>query len=598
MADELTNDVRQQGRSWLRLARRRAWTVVTFLTLTVLVVAAGTWLQAPVYQATATVLIGMETPDVLTVSSTRDASLQRADYDTYADYYRTQLAVITSRAVANQVFRNLKLEGQPPYGAAADPVGVLLGQVEAEPVKQTRLAHIHVEGHDPELAARIANEFGRIFAEQNLAKTVAAEALTLMKNEYLKLQSQEAELSKRYKAKHPAMIRVRQKMQQLGQAIEEELKRELHADQGLEAGNGSPADGSAPPTSASILDRFSVRSVMGSLRPNNIRVQDLAQVPTTPVRPKKTLNLFLGVLLGLLGGLGMAVGQELLDSSVKMPEDLEQDERLVLLGYVPRIDGLRSASKSPVKGKTRQRAQCVEVEPHSQSAESYRALRTNLLYAVANGDARAFTVTSPGKEEGKTTTVSNLGIAIAQSGLKVLLVDADLRKGRLHDVFQLRRKPGLSEFLTGQASFESVIQPTTIAGLSVVASGAFPPNPAELLGASPMREFLAQATAAFDRVLLDSPPIVAVTDAVVLAAVTGTVVAVAKSGTTPRRALYRLTTACRDVRAKVLGVILNDVPRVDAPEYYRYAAYRYAAPKQTNGRERRASTTPKASNPS
>jgi capsular exopolysaccharide synthesis family protein len=248
------------------------------------------------------------------------------------------------------------------------------------------------------------------------------------------------------------------------------------------------------------------------------------------------------------------------------------------LGYVPRIDGLHAKSRNHAI----ERYQHMQGGPHSTAAEAYRALRTSLLYAAPEGNARAIVVTSPGMQEGKTTTVTNLGIALAQSGVKILLVDADLRKGRIHEVFHVERKPGLSEFLSGQASFDAVIKPTALGSLAVVTGGSTAPNPAELLGSNRMREFIAQATKKFDRVLLDTPPAMAVTDGIILAAMTETVVAVAQSGRTPRQALHRLVTMCHEVRAKLLGVVLNNVPRRDAPAYYRYSAYRYAPGSDNN----------------
>lgn len=557
----------QQWEGFSRLARRRAWAILTFWVITVLVVAVGTWLQTPVYRATATVLIDMESPNVLAVSTLRDDfTLSQSHYLTYADYYRTQLEIITSRTIAERVFRNLKLGEQPPYAQTPDPVATLLKQVKVETVKQTRLAKINVDDPNPQQAARIANKFAVLFAEENLARTTAAEALTLMKNEYLKLQSKEAELSKRYKAKHPAMIRVHQEMDQLAQAMEQEMKRQLYEERSQAEETG--AEEALPKT---LVERLKDTSMIGSLKPNNIRVQDFAQPPPTPAKPNKLLNLLLGLFFGLLGGLGLAVMQELLDSSVKVPEDIEHDKQLVLLGYIPRIDGLPHR----LKRQPQVHYQCVQFDPHSAVAEAYRTLRTSLLYAAPHEHARAVVLTSPGAEEGKTTTASNLGLVLAQSGMKVLLVDADLRKGRLHDAYQLKRSPGLSEFLVGRASFEAIVQPTGVEGLSLVACGAFPPNPAELVGSPPMQEFLKRATAIFDRVLLDTPPVMAVTDAVIMAGLTGTVVAIAHSGKTPLQALHRLTASCREAKAKVLGVVLNNVSRQDAPAYYRYAASRY-----------------------
>jgi len=586
MAEPLSAELSHQWRRFARVMRARIWTILTFLTITVLVVTAGTWLQLPIYRATATVLIDLESPNVLAVSRIEDKpTLGETNYWTYADYYKTQATIVTSRGIAGRVFANLTLHEQPWYVrppsalarlfgyVKADPIARLLKQVKVEPVRQTRLLKIHVEDRSPQQAAQIANEFAVLLAEENLAKAMAAETLTLMKNEYLKLQSKEAELSKRYLPKHPSMVRTRQEMKELTQAIEQEMKWQLHYDdERLQTEDGVPVQ----KPSRSLVERLKDSSTIGSLRPNNIRVQDPAQIPVRPVKPNKALNLLLALSLGLIGGVGVATALELLDSSVKMPEDVEQDERLVLLGSVPRIDGFNGFHANAAR-TAQSRYQCVQVAPLCPSAESYRALRTSLLYAAPEGTARAVVVTSPGAEEGKSTTVTNLGIALAQGGLKVLVVDADLRKGLLHEAFQLKPSPGLSEFLVGQTSFEPVVQATGISGLSIVTCGAYPPNPAELLGSPGMREFLTRATSTFDRVLLDSPPVIAVTDGAVLAAVTGAVIAVAHSGKTPRQALYRLTALCQEVRANMLGVVLNNVSGRDASAYYRYAAYRYVS---------------------
>ncbi len=590
---------------WLqvnRMLRRRMWTIIVFLVVTVAVVAVGTWKQLPIYEATSTVLIDMEAPSVLAVShDSNDPTIGLTNYLTYADYYRTQLEIIDSRALLNRVARNvqLKKEGmynQPPTlldkarslanrltgtvrvrSANADPMDDLVdqfqGNVTVEPIKQTRLAQIHVDDSSPKQAARLANEIAFVYAQQNLEKTAAAETLMLMKNQYLALEAKEAELSKRYKAKHPAMVRLHQEMGDLAQAIQLEADRQTQqaraeAEGILKPSPAAPQAGNQAPTGR----------VASALRPNNIRVEELAQLPEFPVKPRKILSLLLGLVLGLIGGLGIAVLQEMLDSSIKSPDELERDEDMTLLGYVPRMERL------PLKlgDHAIDRYHHVEQDPYSQIAEAYRALRTSLLYKAAPTDTSPIVFTSPGMGEGKTTTICNLGITLAQTGLNVLLVDADLRKGRLHEAFQLKKSPGLSEVLLGRATVDQAIQETSVPGLSVMASGAFPSNPAELLSSPRMQQLLDALGKRFARVLIDSPPVIAVTDAAILAAMTQNVIGIAQSGRTPRQALRRLAATCREVHAKLLGVVLNNVPRRDAPAYIRYAPYRYEADKSAD----------------
>lgn len=588
MAEFATSELLQQRRYLTALFRRRKWTLLTFLAVTIFVVLVGTALQTPLFRATAVVLIDMETPSVLTVSATRDdTQMGQASWFSYADYYRTQMEVIKSRRVAKRVFDRLNLSGKLSYARAKDPVAALLDQLKVEPVKQTRLAKVHVELSDPQLAAQIANEFASVFVEENLVKSASTEALTLMKNEYVKLQSREAELSKRYKPQHPSMVRVRQQMEQLARTIGQELSDQQEREKQLrETPSATPVGGD----SQTLFKRLREDSLVSGLRPNNIRVQDFAQAPVKRFKPSVFMNLLFGLMLGVLGGFAAAVVEELLDSTVKVPADIEEDGRTALLGFVPRID-LNGTSGDNGALDAKQRYQHMHFGTDSQAAEAFLVIRTNLIYAAPQGESRSVVVTSPGMGEGKTTTVTNLGIALAQVGLNVLVVDADMRKPRIHAAFDLERAPGLSEFLVGRARFDEIVRATDIPGLSVVTSGARPPNPTELLSLRQMRDFLNQASARFDRVVLDTPPVIPVTDAVILAALTGMVLVVAQSGKTPREALRRLTRLCSDVHAKVAGVVLNNVPRMDVPAYgYGQSVYAYGS-KPDQDQEREAAGT-------
>ncbi len=556
-----------QWRFFLRLLAARRWTILTFLSITFLVVVIGTSLQTPIYVSTATVLIDTELPSVLTVSTSRDdTTLGQSNYFTYADYYRTQLEVIKSRRIARKVFENLKLGSDERYTKQKDPIGSLLDQLSVDPVKQTRLVKIRISDADPRQAARIANEFAFVFVAENLTKAAANESLTLMKNEYVKLQSKQAELSKRYKAKFPAMVRVREQMTQISTAIEKELARQMgeeHTENTLPQGPSSDDR----LTAGTLLRELQGNSMMGGLRPNNIRVQDMAQVPLKRSKPRVGLNLFLGLLLGILGGIAAAVIEELLDSTIKVPKDLERDKRFTSLGHVPRITFPVEPGQIPPPLDPHQICRHMHLKTNSEAAEGYRVIRTNLIYAAPENDARTLLFTSPGSGEGKSTTVCNLGIAFSQLGLKVLIIDADLRNPSIHTGFGIPQSPGLSEYLVGRNSFQEVVHHVGILDLCIVPGGALPPNPAELLSLPKMRDFLKEAEQKFDRVILDTPPIVPVTDATLLAAFVKSIVAVAQSGTTPWQALEQLYSNCQSVRGKLLGVILNNVTGYDVPSY-------------------------------
>ncbi len=565
----------EQWRQFVRLLETRLWTILTFLTVTVVVVVVGTSLQTPVYRATASVLIEMETPTVLAVSTTRDDStVGQTNYLTYADYYRTQLEILKSRRLAKTVFSNLSLSEQLQYAGSKDAIGRLLDQIKIEPVKQTRLAKIHVEDSSPEQAAAIANELAYALVEENLSKSTMTEALTLMKNEYLKLQSKEAELSKRYKAKFPARVRVREQMAELTQTIERriEMQNRIQTPSELTPDERQAIrEGRTPKSSAKNIEE---ENMIGGLRPNNIRVQDLATPPVKRSKPNALLNFVIGIFLGLFGGIALAMIEDTWDGTVKTPADIESDPRFVFLGFVPHIsvDGTNSAANP---GNFYRHMALGLTTPTS---EAFRVIRTNLIYAAPQTETRVVVITSPGSGEGKTTTVSNLAIALSQIGLKIILIDADMRKPKIHTAFEIPQTPGLSEYLVEKNTLNDVIHPTNIEGLSIIAAGACPPNPAELLGLPRMQQMIKDLSIKFDRVLIDAPPVIPVTDAVVLAAMTRTVLAVAHSGKTPRQALNRLHLAFDGVRAKVLGIILNNVAGYGVPSYgYGNELYAYGA---------------------
>ncbi len=274
MQDTQTFDLSEYWRFFLRLLQTRRWTVLTFLTVTFLVVAIGTAFQTRMYDASVTVLIDMEPANVLTVSTSRDDStMGQNNYLTYADYYRTQLEVIRGRRIAKKVFDNLNLGKNPAYASQPNPVGALQDQLTVSPIKQTRLVTLTIETPSPKLSAQIANEFAFVFVSDNLAKAAANEAVTLMKNEYLKLQSKEAELSKRYKAKFPAMMRLREQMNQLATSIEKELAHQLSDEQfannpaGLPKEEPSASAGTEQRAAGVLFQRLQENSMMGGYGP-------------------------------------------------------------------------------------------------------------------------------------------------------------------------------------------------------------------------------------------------------------------------------------------------------------------------------------------
>ncbi len=559
-SSSLNLDLSRELHTFLRLLNYRKLTVIVVAFVIFLMVAVGTFLQTPVYRATATITIDMETASLLAIYTSRDdATMAQTNYLTYADYYRTQIEILKSRRIAEIVYANLNLSKKPQYSKAEDPIKKLMSQFDIEPVKQTRLVLVRVNDKNPKRAEQIANEAARVFVNENLRRTTRSETLNLMKNEYLSLQSKEAELSKRYKPKFPARLRVHNQMEQLALAIK---------------GENIPREGQSS-ASVSVID---TAANVQSIRPNNIWVQTPAHVPLKPIKPNKVINLWLGLLFGIVAGIAVAAFEEFLDGTIKSSGDITDFYQNPFLGHIPEIQDAESSSAA-----AKLRYQLMHTDSQSEIAESYRTIRTNLLCIPQTAEKTALLISSPGSSEGKTTTTCNLAIALAHTGVSVLVVDADLRKPNIYKAFELPQTPGLSEFLSGKASFQNIINTTAVDGLSVVTSGAIPKNPAELLGSLKMREFHKLAVDRFDYVLIDTAPMIPVTDATILAAMTQKVLAVAQSGKTPRAAFKQIMSICDSMKVNVVGIILNKVPRVDVTGYgYGYQIYQYGKPSEVS----------------
>lgn len=310
-----------------------------------------------------------------------------------------------------------------------------------------------------------------------------------------------------------------------------------------------------------------------------IDIIDQANVPTDPVTPNTRLNLILGFVLGLVLGLGLVFLREFLDVRLRTPEDLKK-RGFTALTSVPimseEIQRLGGAPKIEHDGKLIDAHLIACVNPLSTIAESYRRLRTNIQYAQLDRPVRTILVTSSNPTEGKTITVSNLAITFAQSGKKVLLVDTDLRKPGSHTVFDVEKEPGLTNLLYDGVEPQKVIHKTVIEGLDLLTSGTIPPNPSETLGSQKMKELMHELQKNYDLILCDSPPVLAVTDPVVLATIVDGVLVVVSSGHTRMDALERSVELIENVSTKILGFVLNNFDlRMAYGGYYGYYRYKY-----------------------
>lgn len=322
-----------------------------------------------------------------------------------------------------------------------------------------------------------------------------------------------------------------------------------------------------------------------------VRLIDPARPPQEPVRPRKKLNLILGLIVGLGLGVGLTFLFEYMNNTVRSIEDIEKIG-VTVLGSIPMINeeeaikrmkflpagmnGKNGAVDSPEARRMVSRL-ITHFAPKSPISEAYRTFRTNIQYTKLDRDLKALLVTSPGPGEGKSTSVANLAITMAQMGSKVLLIDSDLRRPILHSIFNIDRRVGLSNVLVGRATIEEAAQTTEIENLFVMPCGTLPPNPSELLGSSAMKTTLDAMKEKFDIVLFDSPPIIAVTDAAVLSSQLDGVILVIKSGQTDREAAFRAYTLLKNVKTRILGALLNgvNIESMYGSYYYYYHYYYY-----------------------
>ncbi|HDZ12892.1 MAG TPA: polysaccharide biosynthesis tyrosine autokinase [Bacteroidetes bacterium] len=321
-----------------------------------------------------------------------------------------------------------------------------------------------------------------------------------------------------------------------------------------------------------------------------IRIIDQALPPQFPVSPKKKMNLLLAVLIGLGMGVGIAFFLEYIDNSIKTIEDVEQ-LRLPLLAAIPEIEPEKQNGNFfslPGKGKRHHHnviddsneiaeRLVTHLRPKSPIAEAYRSLRTQIQYAKSESPIHSILVSSPGPGEGKSTSVTNLAITIAQMGTKTILVDSDLRRPVIHSLFGVQKDVGLTNYLVGNAALEDVIRSTAVDNLYLMTSGVLPPNPAELVGSKRMKALVELLSKQFDYVLFDSPPIIAVTDAIVMAPMVDAVVLVVRSQLTDKNATKRAFELLNNVNAYMPGVLLNDVSSayIYGSYYYYYYYYYY-----------------------
>ncbi|MCQ2001773.1 polysaccharide biosynthesis tyrosine autokinase [Arthrobacter zhaoxinii] len=322
---------------------------------------------------------------------------------------------------------------------------------------------------------------------------------------------------------------------------------------------------------------------MGGVSPIKLSVVTPAVAPTAPSAPDTKLNLFVGLVVGLMAGVGTAILRSALDTKVRGEADVSRVTKAPILGGISfDVD----AAKRPV---------LTQAAPQSPRAESFRQIRTNLQFANVDSNSNTILVTSSLPGEGKSTTATNMAIAMAQAGQRVVLIDADLRRPMVATYLGLESGAGLTTALIGTADVEDLLQPWGEDDLYVLTSGQIPPNPSELLGSEAMSKMITRLSDEFDAVIVDAPPLIPVTDSTVLAQKVSGVVLVVASGKIQSRDLEKSLSSLELVKANLLGTVLNMLPS-KGPDAYAYSYYSYESKGESAGGKRSNKRTAKSVN--
>jgi len=333
-----------------------------------------------------------------------------------------------------------------------------------------------------------------------------------------------------------------------------------------------------------LMERYEETQILAAGKMGSVHIIDRAINPVSPIKPNKRLNIILAIIVGLLLGVGFSFLLFLFDSKVRTVEDVARLD-IKLLGTVPFIDAQKIERRlkevkdtlEPIEEKRVSSKLITHFAPKSPISEAYRSLRTNIMFSNEEQPPQVLLFTSSAVQEGKTLTGANLGVVFAQTGERMLIIDCDMRRPTMHRIFSLRRTPGLANLLSGDCTIDQAVVPTDILNLSVLPAGEIPANPSELLASQKMRELLMELRGSYDRILLDTPPVVAVTDAAILSRLVDAVGVVIASGKVHRREVRNAFQQLHNVRASVMGVILNslNMRQLYGPYYYYYHYYNY-----------------------
>lgn len=425
---------------------------------------------------------------------------------------------------------------------------------------------------------------------ESLPSILSNAMIQQLKTDYVDLQRRYSEASKKFGAKHPKMVELRSQIGLMQGKIALEVKKNVNSlmteykvaqskeatlTEALESQKKEALELNRKAIEYKILDRdaesnrqmynilitkMKEADVSSDLKGTDIMVIDPAQIPRSPIGPKRGFNILFAAFIGLGLGMAFAFFLEYIDTSMKTPEDIKRIQ-IPYMGFIPTFH------------TNNQLELIVQEDPKSLISEAYRTLRTGILFSGSKPSPQFIQVTSAGPQEGKTITAANVATVMAQSGSRVLIMDCDMRKPRIHEIFGIPNSRGLSDLLLNGEEGVSLTQKTKVPNLDLIVCGTIPANPSELLGSKRMQRLLTLLGEKYDRIIMDSPPVLAVTDAIVLSRLVEGLILVVGAGASSKNGVTRAVELLKEVNARICGAVLNNL-NVDKERYY-YSRYYY-----------------------
>ncbi len=512
-------------RRYFGLVRQWAWLLVLVTLLAAGIMFVISRRSTPIYQATTTVLINQAPADKTTDYSSLVTSERLA---------QTYSQLMTKQPVLHGVIERLSL---------SESETELKQLIQVQPVRDTTLIEVRVENPLPQLAADIANALVSEFSEQN----------------------QSLQASRYTSSKDSLATQMTQIDQQIQEATQTLANLSSSVDAEVERNRLETILAQYRQTYAYLLQSYEQIRLAEAQSTSNVIQAEPATRPERPVRPRTLANTLLGGAVGLLLALGGIFLIEAMDDTLQSPEQVTRELGLPILGLIAHH---ATGDEKPM----------TQLEPRSAVSEAFRSLRTNIQFASVDQPLHTLLITSPSPAEGKSTVAANLAVVLAQSGKRVALVDADLRRPRIHKILDLPNHSGVSDlFVQAELSLDGALRQGQTEGLLVITAGETPPNPAELLGSERMIQILQAIAEQVDVIVLDTPPVLAVTDSAVLAPRVDGVLLVLKPNVTQMAAARQTVEQLRRVGARVLGVVLNQVDLKKSRYQYYYKGYYYAS---------------------